>query len=266
VTLSPVAEVSLQQKLCQTDWVGGFLFVGSMTAFLMGISWGGVQHPWRSAQTLAPIFVSVATLGVLILWELRYATRTLVPLSLFHCPSAIAAFYCALANGLVVSRLQVSRPNGNLMLTRFRKLFTGLYYVPFYFMSVQSASPIRSGIALFPALVFILPGSIVVAALTTRLGRFRWAIWIGWTITAAGCGLLQLLEAHTKMVVTATALAVFGIGSGMVLSSVNFAVQSMSKVGDAAMAASMYGFMRSLGMPIGVAVSLLDPSRRLVPD
>lgn len=41
----------------------------------------------------------------------------------------------------------------------------------------------------------------------------------------------------------------------MVLTSVNVAIQAISRVEDSAMAASMYGFMRSLGMPIGVVVS-----------
>lgn len=50
------------------------------------------------------------------------------------------------------------------------------------------------------------------------------------------------------------ALALFGVGSGMVLTSVNVGIQAISKVEDCAMAASMYGFFRSLGMPIGVAV------------
>jgi hypothetical protein len=123
-------------------------------------------------------------------------------------------------------------------------------------MAVRAASPTRSGVDLMPALVFILPGSIVVSALTTRLGRFRWAIWTGWTITLVGAGMVYLLDLNTAMGVRATTLGVFGLGSGMVLSSVNYGIQSISKVEDSAMAASMYGFMRSLGMPIGVAVSI----------
>jgi hypothetical protein len=37
--------------------------------------------------------------------------------------------------------------------------------------------------------------------------------------------------------------------------SLNVGIQAISEPEDAAMAASMYGFFRSLGMPIGVAVS-----------
>lgn len=122
-------------------------------------------------------------------------------------------------------------------------------------MSVRAQSPTRAGIDLFPAVCFLVPGSIVVAALTARLGRFRWAIWLGWAITTIACGLFIIFDLHTRLVVIAVALALFGIGSGMVLTSVNVGIQAISKVEDCAMAASMYGFFRSLGMPIGVAVS-----------
>jgi Na+/melibiose symporter-like transporter len=136
------------------------------------------------------------------------------------------------------------------------QLFTGLYYVPFYFMSVKGHSATRSGVDLVPALVFILPGSIIISLLTTQLGKFRWAIWIGWVITTLGSGLLFLLDTNTSVAVGVVPLFIFGIGSGMVLPSVNFAIQAISRVEDCAMSASMYGFFRSLGMPIGVAVSV----------
>lgn len=126
-------------------------------------------------------------------------------------------------------------------------------------MAVRFTSPTTAGINLIPALALLVPGSIVVAALTTRLGRFRWAIWVGWTVTIVGTGLFFLLDKHTKTAVWAVILAVFGIGSGMVLTSVNVGVQAIAKVEDSAMAASMYGFMRSLGMPFGVAVSCSFP-------
>lgn len=122
-------------------------------------------------------------------------------------------------------------------------------------MSVRGQSPTRAGIDLFPAACFVVPGSIVVAVLTARLGRFRWAIWLGWTITTISFGLFLVFDIHTRFVVIAVSLAISGIGSGMVLTSVNVGIQAISKVEDCAMAASMYGFFRSLGMPIAVAVS-----------
>lgn len=122
-------------------------------------------------------------------------------------------------------------------------------------MSVRGSSPTKAGTNLLPAVCLLIPGSIAVSILTSRLGRFRWAIWGGWTVTTLACGLLVSFDLHTKPVVLAVALGVFGIGTGMVLTSVNVGIQAISKAEDCAMAASMYGFFRSLGMPLGVALS-----------
>jgi fucose permease len=137
------------------------------------------------------------------------------------------------------------------------QLYTALYYVPFYLMSVRSASPVRAGIDLFPAVCLLVPGSVVVAILTSRLGHFRWAIWLGLVVATVGCGLFVLFDERTAKAVFAVALAVFGVGNGMVLTGVNVGTQAVAKAEDRPMAACMYGFMRSLGMPIGVAVRSL---------
>lgn len=126
--------------------------------------------------------------------------------------------------------------------------------MPFYFTAAKFHSPIQSGLDLLPVSTLLLPGSIIVSFLTTRLGRFRWAIWIGWTITAIGTGLLLLLDVDTPTPVWAAILCIFGIGNGMVLTSVNVAIQAISKAEDSGRAAAMYAFMRTLGMSIGVAV------------
>ncbi|KAH4210187.1 hypothetical protein HBI25_058870 [Parastagonospora nodorum] len=235
VRLNRVAEITLSQKLKQTDWIGALIFVGGMISFLVGLSWGGIQHPWNSAATLAPIVAGLFALVIFFWWQHFAQPHSLLPISIFYNWSAIAAFYCALVNGLI--------------------LFTALYYIPFYFMSVRGQSPTEAGKDLLPAMCLLVPGSIVVSVITSRLGRYRWAIWGGWTVTTLASGLLLLFGIHTSDVVLYVILAVFGIGTGMVLTSVNVGIQAISRPEDCSMAASMYGFFRSLGMPLGVALA-----------
>jgi MFS family permease len=131
-----------------------------------------------------------------------------------------------------------------------------MYYVPFYRMSVSGKSATQAGIDLLPASAFLVPGSIIVSILTTRLGRFRWAIWSGWAVTILACGLMMLYNLHTRLAVYSVIMAIFGLGSGMVLTSTNVGIQAISKEEDAGMAGCMYAFFRSVGMPLGVTVSL----------
>jgi MFS family permease len=103
VRLNRVAELTLSQKLKQTDWIGALIFLGGMTSFLVGLSWGGIQHPWNSAATLAPIILGLCALVVFGRWQRFVRPHSLLPLSIFYNWSAVAAFYCALVNGLIVS-------------------------------------------------------------------------------------------------------------------------------------------------------------------
>lgn len=102
VKLKAVQERPLLEKFKGVDWVGGVIFVGSMTVLLMGLSWAGVQYSWRNIQTLVPIIVGVVGLVVLFGWE-KWTKLPFLRASLFYNLSAIVAFYCALISGFVVS-------------------------------------------------------------------------------------------------------------------------------------------------------------------
>ncbi|KAK3312811.1 major facilitator superfamily domain-containing protein [Apodospora peruviana] len=227
-------KTTFASKLARVDWIGGFLFIASMTSFLIGISWAGVQFAWGTAQVVAPITVGVVGVLASIAWEVYVAREPFLRASLFCSTSAIAAYSIALFQGLI--------------------LFCALYYVPFYFTAVRFSSPTQAGLNVFPVTCFLLPGSIVISLLTSRLGKFRWAVWGGWVLVAVSCGLLVLFDQNTKTVIWAVILAVFGIGHGMLLTSINVGIQAISNVEDAGRAAAMYAFMRTLGMSIGVAI------------
>ena len=69
-----------------------------------------------------------------------------------------------------------------------------------------------------------------------------------------GASITILWQQHTSLGVWVAALIIYGLGNGMVLSSLNFGIQAIVKPEDAGRAASMYAFMRTLGMTIGVAI------------
>jgi MFS family permease len=126
------------------------------------------------------------------------------------------------------------------------QLFSQLYYVPLYFESVQGKSPTEAGIGLFPATFTFIPVGIIVGRLITRTGRYREFVWSGWAITTLVCGLLILFDTNTNTATWASILILLGIGHGLVLTSLTFATQAIAEDGDAAFAATMYAFTRSV--------------------
>ncbi|PGH04888.1 hypothetical protein AJ80_08437 [Polytolypa hystricis UAMH7299] len=227
-------ESTFMSKIKRVDWIGGFLFIGSTTIFLMAVSWGGMQFAWDSAGTLVPLIIGTVGILATLVYEFRFVKEPFLRKSLFHNRSAIAAYICTIIQGL--------------------QLFVGLYYVPLYFQAVKGRGAIETGLALFPITSALIPASVMTAALIARYGRFRWAVWAGWTIITLATGLVLLFEADTKTAVWATLLVIVGIGHGLVLSSLNLAVQAIAKIENVAHAVMMYSFLRSVGAALGVGI------------
>ena len=251
LTLKPRTS-SLKEKLLRIDIIGGVLFIGSSTSFLVALSWGGTQEPWDSFRTLVPLIIGAVGLGATMVWEGLYAKEPFLRKSLFHCRSSYAAFAGAFAQGLLVSRITPCTTM-KLILSPCQ-LYGQLYYIPFYFSSVRAFSPIRTGIALFPLTFAFIPSSLIIGSLITRLNRFRWALCIGWLIATVGIGLTLLWDLHTPTAAWVVIGIVVGVGHGFVLNAQNFATQAICLPGDEAAAAAMYAFLRSFGMAIGVSI------------
>ena len=94
---------SLKEKLLRVDWLGGFLFISSLTAFLIGLTWAGAQFPWSDYRTLVPLVLGAFGIGGSLIWEHFGAREPFLRRSLFYETSAIGAYICALTQGLVVS-------------------------------------------------------------------------------------------------------------------------------------------------------------------
>lgn len=95
-------KTSLASKLLRVDWVGGFLFIGGLTSFLVGLSWAGIQYKWGSAQVIAPIVVGIAGIIAAVIWEIHGAQEPFLRPSLFSSASALATYACALFQGFIV--------------------------------------------------------------------------------------------------------------------------------------------------------------------
>lgn len=129
------------------------------------------------------------------------------------------------------------------------------YFLPLYFQGVKGFSAVMSGVGLMAIAATLVPMTIITGLLLTKLGSFRWALWIGWTITTLSTGLLILWDQNTATSRWVPIALVLGIGHGMILTAVIFCVQAHAKNHNDGEAAGMYSFIRTLGMCVGVATA-----------
>jgi len=225
---------SMASKLRRVDWLGSVMFVGSMSSFLIPLTWGGVMYSWTSWRTLVPLVIGIVGLIVFGLYERFVVTEPVIRLSIFANRTVNIAYVNTVIHGMV--------------------LWCLLYYQPLYFEAVRGYTPIVAGVALFPATFTVAPMAIVIGFLITKTGKFRWAIWLGWTLATFGVGILYLLDVNTTVVQWIFIDLVSGVGLGILFPSLQFQVQAASSSKDLAFAVAAFSFFRAFGQALGVAI------------
>ncbi|OJJ61486.1 hypothetical protein ASPSYDRAFT_148280 [Aspergillus sydowii CBS 593.65] len=229
-----IIPTSLTQKLRQIDYIGTIIFVGSLSSFLIPLTWGGILYPWSSWRTLVPLIIGVVGLIVFSVYEYRFATDPIIPPAIFQNRTASVSFAGSFLQGLV--------------------LWCLLYYQPLYYEAVKGYSPIMAGVALFPATFTVAPSAAVVGILVTKFGHYRWAIWTGWTLSTFGLGLLCYMDVDTSIPAFIFINIVPGIGLGLLFPSIGFAIQASATNETLAIAVGMFSFFRAMGQAVGVAI------------
>lgn len=216
------------------DWVGVVTIVGGVVMFLLGLESGGVSHPWASAYTLCLIIFGILTFGLFFLNEWKFAKYPIMPLYLFNNRSACASFASAFLHGFV--------------------FISGSYFLPFYFQTVLSATPLLSGVYIFPYALSLSIQSAVIGVLIKKTGRYREPIWFGFVFMTLGFGLFIDLDPTANWAKIVIYQIIAGLGVGPNFQSPLIALQSTIKPQDIAAATGTFGFIRQLSTSLSVVL------------
>lgn len=227
-------ERTIEEKLSEIDFIGSIIFVGSLTSFLIPLTWGGVSYSWTSWHTLVPLLIGATGLIFFCIYEALLAKKPIIPTRLFRNPSTTIAYFCTFLHGMI--------------------LWSIVYYAPFYFMSVQGYTSMMAGVAALPETLTIVPMAMIVGIIAAKTGKYRWSLWLGWALTVFGCGTLYLLDVGTPVVAWIFLMLGSGIGMGLLYPAMSLAIQASAPQKDAATAAGLFTFFRALGQTVGVAM------------
>jgi MFS family permease len=216
------------------DWLGVVTIVGGVVMFLLGLEAGGVTHPWNSAYTLGLIIFGWLTIVLFFLIQWKISKYPLMPLRLFTQWTNIAALGVCFCHGAV--------------------FIGGAYYLPLYFQTVLSASPILSGVYLFPLVITLSIASAGVGILIKKVGRYQEPIWFGMAFMTLGFGLFINLPDHAVWSKLIIYEMIAGIGVGPNFQSPLIALQNHVAPHDVAVATGTFGFVRQLATSVSVVL------------
>ena len=224
----------LLSGLAAIDWLGTVTIVGGTVTLLIGLEFGGVTYPWSSATVLCLIIFGPVILGLFFLNEWKLAKYPLMPLRLFKRRSNIAALATCFVHGFV--------------------FISGSYYLPLYFQAVLGASPLLSGVYLFPFVLSLSFVSAAVGVFIRKTGQYLPPIWFGMAFMVLGFGLFINLPAETSWPRIIIFQIIAGIGVGPNFQAPLIALQSLVLPRDIATATATFGFTRQLATSISVVI------------
>ena len=216
------------------DWIGSLLVVGGTVMLLIGLEFGGVTFPWTSATVICLIVFGLVTIGIFFLNEWKLAKYPVMPLRLFKKRSNIAALLTCFVHGFV--------------------FISGSYFLPLYFQAVLGASPLLSGVYLFPFVLSLSFMSAAVGVFIRKTGQYLPPIWFGMFFMTLGFGLYIDLPSSPSWPRIIIFQIIAGIGVGPNFQSPLIALQSLVEPKDIATATATFGFCRNLATSISVVV------------
>ncbi|KAF2662752.1 hypothetical protein K491DRAFT_616380 [Lophiostoma macrostomum CBS 122681] len=224
----------LRKGLKAVDWLGSLAMVGGTIMLLLGLEFGGVSYPWKSATVICLIIFGAITIGLFFLIESRFAPSPLMPLDIFLKRSNVAALGVCFSHAFV--------------------FISGSYFLPLYFQAVLGATPILSGVYLLPTALSLSFFSAFTGIFIRKTGQYLPCIYFGFIFMTAGFGTFVDLKVNSSWAKIIIYQIIAGIGVGPLFQSPLIALQSLVPKRDIATATATFGFVRNLGSAISIVV------------
>jgi EmrB/QacA subfamily drug resistance transporter len=217
-------------KQAKIDWVGAGLLTAAVSAWLLVLSWGGVEMPWTAPPIVGLGVIGLVLMVLLARQERRFADPLLPP-RLFANPVFTRGVAIAFCGAMA--------------------LFGGSFLLPLFFQLVRGVGAAASGALVMPFLAANCIGAVVAGSLARRHGKMKAIMVAGLAACLAGFVMLGLIDATTPRLLLLSYQVVLGFGIGMVMPSSLVCVQNAADLRDIGAATGCILFLRSMGGAFG---------------
>jgi MFS family permease len=226
-------EPTFSMSLGKIDWIGNVVFIASISAILIALSWAGAVHPWSSIQVLVPLILGILGLAGFLVLE-KFVAEPMMPLRLLSNRTSLTAY----------------------ILTFFHSIVTmwALYFLPVYFQGVKQYSSGYAGVALLPTILILVPTAAAGGGIMSKTGRYRPIHHIGYALMTIGSGLFTLLGEGSSIGDWVGFQILNSAGAGLIIPTLLPAVLAPLTDADTALATATWAFLRSFGLTWGTAI------------
>jgi len=213
------------------DFLGLGLLLAGTVCVLIGLNSG--ETSWSSAETIALLAVGCTLLILAWINEMTTSRSPIIPPRLFK-----------------------TRTTGIILITCFihaLTFFGGAFYLPLYFQ-VLGSSATGAGVRMLPFSLGASVTSVISGVLVTRTGAYRPVIWVSSATMVLGWGLMTTLDDHSNTAEKVLYPFITAAGVGCLFQIPLIALQAAMPLKDMATSTGTFGFLRTMGGTVGIAV------------
>ncbi|KAF7973419.1 hypothetical protein HWV62_15227 [Athelia sp. TMB] len=231
LNLNPHKGRTFREHAAEFDFLGLGLIVAGVVCLLLGFNSG--ETNWSSKETIALLTVGAVLLLLGGVNEVLTTRAPIVPPRLFKTRTTAIILVGVLLHAIV--------------------FFAGAYYLPLYYQALGSSAT-GAGIKMLPYSLGGAMTSVISGLLVTRIKKYRGILWFSWGVMTIGYGLMTMLDSHSSTVVKVFWPLIAALGVGCLFQTPLIALQAAMPLKDMATSTGTFGFLRTLGGSLGVAV------------
>ncbi|KAL5048558.1 hypothetical protein BDW71DRAFT_177043 [Aspergillus fruticulosus] len=245
--------LTLIQKIRALDLVSNCLFIPSLTALFIALSWAGTKYPWSDGKVIGLFVVFGVLLITFFLNQYRRGDSAALPFRVIKSRNVIAGFIYTTCTNSMTNVLE--------------------WYLPTYYQVVQSRTPGESGYLMIPILVGMMLGLFLHGIGTTTFGYYAPFMIFGSICMPIAAGLMTTYNPHLSLAQIILYSGFAGFSGGIGFQGSQTAVQATLSPGDVNLGIGVILFGQSMGPAVFIAIAqviftneLSSSLRDIVPD
>ncbi|KAG5420202.1 hypothetical protein I9W82_002082 [Candida metapsilosis] len=236
----PKTKGSIREKLATIDYVGTFLMTSGLVLVLLGLTFGGIDFPWKSAAVICLFTIGGVLVIAFCVWNFKYSSHPIILPAFVKSFTTMTALLSAMFN--------------------FGFFISNLTYLAVYFQVAFNASSLQSGIDLLPLVVSVSVASVVNSFFINWTKNVKITMIVSGVLSPLGSGLLLLLDKHSSVGKRIGIMLVSGIAIGFQFQSSTLSAQLVAPKdipGALILVTILLNFGRELASTITVTIAQL---------
>ncbi|KNG88130.1 efflux pump antibiotic resistance protein [Aspergillus nomiae NRRL 13137] len=228
-------DLTMTQKIRELDLVSNCLFIPSLTALFIALSWAGTKYPWSDGKVIGLFVVFGVLLVVFLINQYRRGDSAALPFRIIKSRSVIAGFIFTTCTNSMTNVLE--------------------WYLPTYYQIVRSRTPSESGYLMIPILVGMMLGLFLQGIGTTTFGYYAPFMIFGSICMPIAAGLMTTYNPHTSLAQMILYSGLAGFGGGIGFQGSQAAVQTTLSAADVNLGIGVILFGQSMGPAVFIAIA-----------